>query len=70
MGLFGKRQPVSSVPEESTVDRVRLKREALGKLRRAEALKRRSSAIAETLNANAETNHYIERLRDAWGVTR
>lgn len=67
MGIFRKRSP--SLPDETTADRVRLKQEALGSLRRAQALKRRSSAMAADLSEHGETNHYIERLRAAMGVT-
>jgi hypothetical protein len=69
MGLFNRRESRVEVPDETTADRVRLKGEAISKLRRAQALKRRSSAMAADLTEHGETNHYIERLRAAMGVT-
>lgn len=68
MGIFRKRPQPYRVPDESTADRARLKREAVSSLRRAEDLKKRSAAVAADLSEHGETNHYIERLRAAWGV--
>lgn len=67
MGLF-KRRPIVSMPDESTADRARLKADALGSLARARALKRRSAALAADLNEHGDTNHYAERLREAYGI--
>lgn len=68
MGIF-RRKAAPSEPDETTADRARLKQQAYGKLHRAEALKRRSSAMAADLSEHGETNHYIERLRAAMGVS-
>lgn len=68
MGFFHRKQPPVSVPPETTEDRVRMKGEAIRALRRAEALKRRSSAVAADLSEESATNHYIERIREAYGL--
>jgi hypothetical protein len=68
MGIFRKRPHTGGVPDESTQDRALLKRDAVKSLRRAEDLKKRSSAVAADLTAHGQTNHYIERLREAWGA--
>lgn len=70
MGLFSRKKRVQVTPDETTLDRAKLKGEAIRKLRRAEDLKKRSSAMAADLVGHGETNHYIERLRQAWGVTQ
>lgn len=67
MSLFHRRRRVS-VPSETTEDRARIRQDAIKSLRRAEDLKKRSSAVAADLSQHGETNHYIERLREAWGV--
>ena len=67
MGLFRKK-PHTTIPDETTADRARLKAQAIGSLNRAKALKARSSAVAADLSEHSQTNHYIERIRKAYGI--
>lgn len=68
MGLFSRKHLGNESPDESTLDRAKLKREAITKLRRAQDLKRRSSAVVADLNEHGETNHYAARIREAYGI--
>lgn len=70
MWWFNRKPAPSIVPDEDTQDRARMKEEALRSLRRAKALKKRSAAMAADLNEHGETNHYIERIREAYGMPR
>lgn len=69
MSLFKRKTPSTAtpdVPDETTIDRAKLLDRQHAKLRRAEDLKRRSSAVAASLQEESSVNHYIERLRLAY----
>lgn len=58
--------PVVNEVQDTTLDRRKALLVQQQKLRRAQDLKRRSSAVAASLQEESNVNHYIERLRLAY----
>jgi hypothetical protein len=65
--MFGRKKAPTS-PDESTLDRKRLLAVQQGKLARAQRLKQRSSAVADSLTQESNVNHYIQRLKLAYAT--